>query len=136
MLRSHHDLFLLLAAFFLGPNLIQRFHIVGHDISERAIFGIIHSVVLSRAHGVVVSHPLSMREALGSIPSVSIFNFSAKHVRTTFARGLGFGVGRSYQFSIRRTNPATRNRTRDHLIAAAFYSQMLYQLSYSRSRDD
>ena len=27
----------------------------------------------SRAHGVVVSHPLSMREALGSIPSVSIF---------------------------------------------------------------
>ena len=27
---------------------------------------------LSRAHGVVVSHPLSMREALGSIPSVSM----------------------------------------------------------------
>ena len=26
----------------------------------------------SRAHGVVVSHPLSMREALGSNPSVSI----------------------------------------------------------------
>ena len=31
------------------------------------------------------------------------------------------------------TNPATQNRTRDHLIAAAVYSQMLYQLSYSRS---
>ena len=29
-------------------------------------------------------------------------------------------------------SPATRNRTRDHLIAARFYSQMLYQLSYSR----
>ena len=29
-------------------------------------------------------------------------------------------------------NPATRNRTRDHLIAAVIYSQMLYQLSYSR----
>ena len=29
-------------------------------------------------------------------------------------------------------NPATRNRARDHLIAAGFYSQMLYQLSYSR----
>ena len=29
-------------------------------------------VHLSRARGVVVSHPLSMREALGSIPSVSI----------------------------------------------------------------
>ena len=28
--------------------------------------------------------------------------------------------------------PATRNRTRDHLIAASFYSQRLYQLSYSR----
>ena len=27
---------------------------------------------LPRAHGVVVSHPLSMREALGSIPSVSM----------------------------------------------------------------
>ena len=29
---------------------------------------------VDRAHGVVVSHPLSMREALGSIPSVSIFS--------------------------------------------------------------
>ena len=29
------------------------------------------------AHGVVVSHPLSMREALGSIPSVSICMSSA-----------------------------------------------------------
>ena len=29
-------------------------------------------IIISRAHGVVVSHPLSMREALGSIPSVSI----------------------------------------------------------------
>ena len=28
--------------------------------------------------------------------------------------------------------PVTRNRTRDHLIAAMLYSQMLYQLSYSR----
>ena len=30
------------------------------------------------AHGVVVSHPLSMREALGSIPSVSILGLSEK----------------------------------------------------------
>ena len=29
------------------------------------------------AHGVVVSHPLSMREALGSIPSVSICHLHA-----------------------------------------------------------
>ena len=28
--------------------------------------------LISRARGVVVSHPLSMREALGSIPSVSM----------------------------------------------------------------
>ena len=28
--------------------------------------------LLNRAHGVVVSHPLRMRKALGSIPSVSI----------------------------------------------------------------
>ena len=28
--------------------------------------------------------------------------------------------------------PATLNQTSDHLIAAANYSQMLYQLSYSR----
>lgn len=31
-----------------------------------------------------------------------------------------------------KENPATRNRTRDHLITAEIYSQMLYQLSYSR----
>ena len=30
------------------------------------------------------------------------------------------------------TNPDTRNRTRDHLIAANVYSQMLCQLSYVR----
>ena len=31
-----------------------------------------------------------------------------------------------------RISPATRNRTRDHLITALVYSQMLCQLSYSR----
>ena len=31
---------------------------------------------IARARGVVVSHPLSMREALGSIPSVSICNLA------------------------------------------------------------
>ena len=36
------------------------------------------------------------------------------------------------QYPHSNINPATRNRTRDHLIAAALYSQMLYQLSYSR----
>ena len=32
---------------------------------------------INRAHGVVVSHPLSMREALGSIPSVSMLKAAA-----------------------------------------------------------
>ena len=35
-------------------------------------------------------------------------------------------------FSVGQKSPATRNRTRDHLMAACVYSQMLYQLSYSR----
>ena len=43
------------------------------------------TATLSRAHGVVVSHPLSMREALGSIPSVSIFAFVS---RVTVVAGL------------------------------------------------
>ena len=39
---------------------------------------------LSRAHGVVVSHPLRMRKALGSIPSVSIqlLEFAQIHLST------------------------------------------------------
>ena len=31
-----------------------------------------------------------------------------------------------------KNNLATRNRTRDHLISAEFYSQMLCQLSYGQ----
>ena len=31
-----------------------------------------------------------------------------------------------------KCNLATRNRTRDHLITAGFYSQMLCQLSYGQ----
>ena len=36
------------------------------------------------------------------------------------------------RWSASMCHPATRNRTRDHLIPASVYSQMLYQLSYSR----
>ena len=32
-------------------------------------------------------------------------------------------------------DPATRNRTSDHLITALIYSQMLCQLSYSRDEN-
>ena len=38
---------------------------------------------MHRAHGVVVSHPLSMREVLGSIPSVSIFLYVKVFQRPT-----------------------------------------------------
>ena len=41
------------------------------------------------------------------------------------------GLGNSIKV-LHVKNPATRNRTRDHLISATLYSQMLYQLSYSR----
>ena len=45
------------------------------------------------AHGVVVSHPLSMREALGSIPSVSIFAAGGPSAGTAAARrGLVHGA--------------------------------------------
>ena len=37
-----------------------------------------------RAHGVVVSHPLRMRKALGSNPSVSIWNAQYEVVGTDF----------------------------------------------------
>ena len=45
----------------------------GLEVGER--FERVCSPSVHGAHGVVVSHPLSMREALGSIPSVSIFFF-------------------------------------------------------------
>ena len=53
----------------------------------------------------------------------------------------GFGIAKKMPFRRKVTHvrwesglesPATRNRTRDHLIPAMFYSQMLCQLSYSR----
>ena len=42
-----------------------------HQLLFVSCFGLLCKYSCSRAHGVVVSHPLSMREALGSIPSVS-----------------------------------------------------------------
>ena len=39
----------------------------------------LHCCSTSRAHGVVVSHPLRMRKALGSIPSVSSFSATPRH---------------------------------------------------------
>ena len=45
---------------------------------------------------------------------------------------LGGMAGGAGDIRCRRKNPFTRNRTRDHLISAKVYSQMLYQLSYER----
>ena len=59
----------------------------------------------------------------------------------SFARGgCGYVPGAQKAFCARHgdgvlwvmRSPATRNRTRDHLITAQIYSQMLCQLSYSR----
>ena len=47
----------------------------------------------------------------------------------THGKGVSIATGGTHFWK----SPATRNRTRDHLIAAMIYSQMLYQLSYSRS---
>ena len=40
---------------------------------------LLSDTLISRAHGVVVSHPLRMRKALGSNPSVSIFPYRIEH---------------------------------------------------------
>ena len=62
------------------------------------------------AHGVVVSHPLRMRKALGSIPSVSTFRkpkHDEKHVQTyTMMRILGTHVAKSTQATEAETPPA------------------------------
>ena len=55
--------------------------------------------------------------------------------RVALEDGEGGAVGGTRPLSQapqRYVNPSTRNRTRDHLIAAELYSQMLYQLSYRR----
>jgi hypothetical protein len=44
-----------------------------------------------RAHGVVVSHPLLMRKALGSIPTVSILCFLIPNMSETNLGGVGPG---------------------------------------------
>ena len=57
------------------------------------------------AHGVVVSHPLRMRKALGSIPSVSIFAFlfhilgSIENPRWNGLRSLSLPPGRPTCFN-------------------------------------
>ena len=76
----------------------------------------------SRAHGVVVSHPLRMRKALGSIPSVSIFHapfcwcflvrgrFQLACAFFQFVRGRGqivscYGVQKLGTYSLRGLSP-------------------------------
>ena len=53
-------------------RLVLGFHRLRRGSSSKFL-GLVCALFGHGAHGVVVSHPLSMREALGSIPSVSIF---------------------------------------------------------------
>ena len=80
------------------------------------------------------------KEAMGGRPSPGARNGRCGALGLQGARrARGWGMG---MFCIRQLNaypskcamgdPATRNRTRDHLITALIYSQMLCQLSYSR----
>ena len=85
-----------------------------------------------RAHGVVVSHPLRMRKALGSIPSVSIcvetHNCSAgragtsqqtrPQLRAPKATPRGFCADRVILSSL-STNSADRNSTRVFRVTSA-----------------
>ena len=45
--------------------------LVEKPLSDQEVISLVHLSNFHRARGVVVSHPLGMREALGSIPSVS-----------------------------------------------------------------
>ena len=74
-----------------------------------------------------------MREALGSIHSVPTGCLTAaRNAKVQREFVCNDKTVASAWASTTQKCPATRNRTRDHLIAAKFYSQMLYQLSYSR----
>jgi hypothetical protein len=81
----------------------------------------------SSAHLAVVRVELASKREATAVPHLARAQLRARYVATSL---LEFG-----QLCVACENPATRNRTRDHLIAATFYSQMLYQLSYSRSVD-
>ena len=83
------------------------------------------------------------KEAMGGRPSPGARNGRCGALGLQGARrARGWGMG---MFCIRQLNaypskcamgdPATRNRTRDHLITALIYSQMLCQLSYSRDEN-
>ena len=65
------------------------------------------------AHGVVVSHPLSMREALGSIPSASTLRAGCK------ATALRHCVRPAFLKSEKRQRGATRARSQSQRIARA-----------------
>ncbi len=81
----------------------------------------------------MVSHPLSMRESLGSIHNVSTACLKvARNAKVQREFVCNNKTVASAWASTTQKCPATRNRARDLLIAAKFYSQMLYQLSYTQ----
>ena len=92
-----------------------------------------------------------MREVPGSIPGTALSPSIAIHaergaagrdlpgaelVTVTAERALACGsrcnASGAGTHTTKSKTPVTRNRTRDHLITASFYSQMLYQLSYDQ----
>ena len=66
------------------------------------------------------------------LPSSLGTTWGAKQAIRNLKLNLGCGWLDNSVKGLHVKNPATRNRTRDHLISATLYSQMLYQLSYSR----
>lgn len=82
------------------------------------------SVQQQGPHRLVVRTSRCGRDNPGSTPGVDIFR---KHPHTHVT-----SLQRNASSKSDVQSPATRNRTRDHLITAWIYSQMLCQLSYSR----
>ena len=86
--------------------------------------------ICHRAHGVVVSHPLSMREALGSIPSVSIHGFTLV-CWSMLSMTLLF-LSRSTHMQMARIHAETQDRAGDFQIFNLTLSAARRSLSYRR----
>lgn len=67
--------------------------------------------IVNWAHGVVVSHPLRMRKALGSIPSVSIFPSASCESRAVFKHRCGAVAARLWPQFRPEWAPTNRRQT-------------------------
>ena len=108
---------------------------------SRRVDNFVQGIPLCRSFGSAPGgYGRGAKEAMGGRPSPGARNGRCGALGLQGARrARGWGMG---MFCIRQLNaypskcamgdPATRNRTRDHLITALIYSQMLCQLSYRR----